>query len=139
MALSIYNPFMEGGHILSNLRMFSMCQITSIILFCLVDGTEMDTGTLAIMAYLHSLPKREEGLHVVLILQIIYIKCNYNTSLNYNRPSTLLKLQRLPKVGRYGINASAISAKVDVTKIQHGLYKHLDMVPPIHYSSTTPQ
>ncbi len=31
------------------------------------------------------------------------------------------------------------NAKVEVMKIQHGLYKHLDMVSPICYSSTTPQ
>ena len=30
-------------------------------------------------------------------------------------------------------------SKVEVTKIQHGLYKQLNMVHPICYSSTTPQ
>jgi hypothetical protein len=70
----------------------------------------MDAGTLAIMAYLHSLLKREEGLRAVQRLQIIYIKCDYNTSLNYKRPNTVLQLQRLLKVGRYGTNTSATSA-----------------------------
>jgi hypothetical protein len=110
MALSIYNPFMKGGRIPSNSRMFSMCQITSIISFRSVDGTEMDAGTLAIMAYLHSSLKREEGLHAVQKSQIIYIKCDYNTSLNYKRPNTVSQPRRLPKVGRYGTDTLATSA-----------------------------
>ena len=70
----------------------------------------MDAGILAIMAYLHSSLKREEGLHAVQKSQIIYIKCDYNTSLNYKRPNTVSQLRRLPKVGRYGTDASATSA-----------------------------
>jgi hypothetical protein len=87
-----------------------MCQIIGIISFHSVNGTEMDTDTLAIIAYLHSLPKRKEGLCAVQRLQIIYIKCDYNTSLNYKRPNIVSQLRRLLKVGRYGTDASATSA-----------------------------